>query len=177
MKKLLAVLAVLLVLTGCSTAPAADDDKTTVDTVSNASENLYAFAANGLDDDDLMNAINEHGGVTAILTTCADGTPNVGLFGYDMVKQGDEYIICVRMMTDQTSTNIDNGSEVVILYSNMENAFDDEGRTLPTTGARIYVEKMADQEAAEKLCLEIGLKGGDNAHLYAFVVKKVLPLG
>lgn len=173
MKRFFVICIALVILVSSSTAFA----ETVVDAVSTASTG-YAFANFSLSGDALMDAINEKGGVTGILTTDKNGMPNIGLFGYDMVKQDEQYIICVHMMTNQTSINIDNGSEVVVLFADMDNAFNDEGRMLSTEGARIYVDVMEDQEAAEKLCVDIGLKKNpENGHLYAFVVKNIVPLG
>ena len=119
MKKILTMILVL----SLAVLPALAE--TAVDAVSSASVADY-YAAGILTGDDLMNAINSYSGFYAIGSVNADGTPNIGFYIYGCIKIEDKYYLQLGLAPNQTTANIDNGSELYAMYA----ALPGEGETI-----------------------------------------------
>ena len=139
MKKLIA-----LVLLLCLTAVPALAE--TADAVSSASVADY-YAAGMLTGDDLMNAINSYTGFYAVASVNPDGTPNVGFYIYGCVKVEDKYYLQLGLAPNQTTVNVENGSELVAMYA----ALPAEGATYPTSGARMTLKAVTDEALLAEL--------------------------
>ncbi len=138
MKKLLALTLVLCMFALPVLAePAAD-------AFTSASVNNFYGKIEG---DELMNAINSYTGFYAVATVNPDGTPNLAFFIYGCVKEGETYYLQLGISPNQTTANIDNGSEVVAMYAQLPA----EGATYPTSGARLSLKKVTDEELLAKL--------------------------
>ena len=120
--------------------------ETAADAVSSASVADY-YADGMLSGDDLMNAINSYTGFYAVCSVNPDGTPNVGFYIYGCVKVGDKYYLQLGLAPNQTTANVDNGSELVAMYA----ALPAEGATYPTSGARMTLKKVTDEALLEEL--------------------------
>ena len=138
MKKALAI-----TLTLCLTAlPALAE----IDAVTSAS--IADFYADGiLTGDDLMNALNSYTGFYAVASVNPDGTPNLGFYIYGCVKVEDSYYLQLGLADNQTTANVDAGSELVAMYA----ALPAEGMTYPTSGARMTLMKVTDAALLEEL--------------------------
>ena len=66
-----------------------------------------------LQGDDLMNAINAYSGFYAIASVNPDGTPNLGFYIYGCIKLEETYYLQLGLAPNQTTANVDNGSELV----------------------------------------------------------------
>ena len=120
--------------------------ETTPDAVSSAS--LADYYADGiLTGDDLMNAINSYTGFYAIGSVNSDGTPNIGFYIYGCIKIEDKYYLQLGLAPNQTTANVDNGSELFAMYA----ALPAEGATYPTSGARMTLTKVTDEALLEEL--------------------------
>ena len=140
MKKtlVLTVLAVLIALLPVAFAE--------TDAVSSASVNDF-YADGVLTGDDLMNAINADTGFYAVASVNPDGTPNLGFYIYGCVKVDDTYYLQLGLSPNQTTANVDAGSELVAMYA----ALPAEGATYPTSGARMALAKVTDEALLEEL--------------------------
>ena len=138
MKKLLALTLVLCLFALPVLAEPA------VDAFTSASVNNFYGKIEG---DELMNAINSYTGFYAVATVNPDGTPNLAFFIYGCVKEGETHYLQLGLSPNQTTANIDNGSEVVAMYAQLPA----EGATYPTSGARLSLKKVTDEELLAKL--------------------------
>ena len=120
--------------------------ETAADAVTSASVADY-YADGMLTGDDLMNAINSYTGFYAIGSVNPDGTPNIGFYIYGCVKVGDKYYLQLGLAPNQTTANVDNGSELVAMYA----ALPAEGASYPTSGARMTLKKVTDEALLEEL--------------------------
>ena len=100
-----------------------------------------------LQGDDLMNAINAYSGFYAIASVNPDGTPNLGFYIYGCIKLEETYYLQLGLAPNQTTANVDNGSELVAMYA----ALPGEGATYPTSGARMTLSKVTDEALTEEL--------------------------
>ena len=133
----------LLALALClATLPALAD----VDTVTSASVNDF-YSDGILEGDGLMNAINTYSGFYAVASVNPDGTPNLGFYIYGCVKVEDKYYLQLGLSPNQTTANVDAGSELVAMYA----ALPEEGATYPTSGARMSLSKVTDETLLEEL--------------------------
>lgn len=117
-----------------------------VDTVTSASVNDF-YGDGILEGDDLMNAINAYSGFYAVASVNPDGTPNLGFYIYSCVKAEDKYYLMLGLSPNQTTANVDAGSELVAMYA----ALPEEGATYPTSGARMSLSKVTDEALLEEL--------------------------
>ena len=141
MKKVL-----ILVLILCLAALPVMAETAETDAVTSAS--VADFYADGmLSGDDLMNAINSYTGFYAIGSVNPDGTPNIGFYIYGCVKVEDKYYLQLGLAPNQTTANVDNGSELFAMYA----ALPAEGATYPTSGARMTLKKVTDEALLEEL--------------------------
>ena len=120
--------------------------ETAADAVTSASVADY-YADGMLSGDDLMNAINSYSGFYAVASVNPDGTPNIGFYIYGCVKVEDKYYLQLGLAPNQTTANVDNGSQLVAMYG----ALPAEGATYPTSGARMTLEKVTDEALLEEL--------------------------
>ena len=112
------------------------------------SASVSDFYADGiLTGDDLMNAINAYSGFYAVASVNPDGTPNLGFYIYSCVKIDDVYYLQLGLSPNQTTDNVDAGSELVAMYA----ALPAEGSTYPTSGARMTLSKVTDEALLEEL--------------------------
>ena len=138
--------ALILVLVLCLAALPALAETPVADAVTSASVADY-YGAFMLSGDDLMNAINSYTGFYAIGSVNPDGTPNIGFYIYGCVKIEDTYYLQLGLAPNQTTVNIDNGSELFAMYA----ALPAEGATYPTSGARMTLKKVTDEALLEEL--------------------------
>ena len=120
--------------------------ETAADAVTSASVADY-YADSMLSGDDLMNAINSYTGFYAVASVNPDGTPNLGFYIYGCVKVEDKYYLQLGLAPNQTTANVDNGSELVAMYG----ALPAEGATYPTSGARMTLAKVTDEALLAEL--------------------------
>ena len=158
MKKIFALVLVLCLSAGIALAE-------TTDAFTSASVNNYYGKLEG---DELMSAINSASGFYAVSTVNPDGTPNVAFFIYSCVKAGDTYYLQLGLAPNQTTANIDNGSEVKAMYAPVPA----EG-TYPLTGARLMLKKVTD----EALLAELLTNAPAGFSPMYYEVTEVLPLG
>jgi hypothetical protein len=116
------------------------------DAVTSASVNDF-YSDGILEGDDLMNAINAYSGFYAVASVNPDGTPNLGFYIYGCVKVEDKYYLQLGLSPNQTTANVDAGSELVAMYA----ALPEEGATYPTSGARMSLSKVTDETLLEEL--------------------------
>ena len=141
MKKVL-----ILVLILCLAALPVMAETAETDAVTSAS--VADFYADGmLSGDDLMKAIISYTGFYAIGSVNPDGTPNIGFYIYGCVKVEDKYYLQLGLAPNQTTANVDNGSELFAMYA----ALPAEGATYPTSGARMTLKKVTDEALLEEL--------------------------
>ena len=136
----------MLVLILCLAALPVMAETAETDAVTSASVADY-YADGMLSGDDLMNAINSYTGFYAIGSVNPDGTPNIGFYIYGCVKVEDKYYLQLGLAPNQTTVNVDNGSELVAMYA----ALPAEGATYPTSGARMTLKKVTDEALLEEL--------------------------
>ena len=136
---------ILVLILGLAVMPALAET-VEADAVTSASVSDY-YGAGMLSGDDLMNALNSYTGFYAIASVNADGTPNIGFYIYGCVKLDDTYYLQLGLAPNQTTANVDNGSELVAMYA----ALPAEGATYPTSGARMTLKKVTDEAVLEKL--------------------------
>ena len=160
MKKLLALTLVLCLFALPVLAEPAEDVFTS------ASVNNFYGKIEG---DELMNAINSYSGFYAVATVNPDGTPNIGFFIYGCVKLEETYYLQLGLSPNQTTANIDNGSEVVAMYGQLPA----EGATYPTSGARLSLKKVEDEAVLAKL-LETAPQGFQPMY---YEITAVVPIG
>ena len=142
MKKLL-VFALIVILTFAAVPALAEAEP---DAVSSAS--VSDFYADGmLTGDDLMNAINAYSGFYAVASVNPDGTPNLGFYIYGCVKVEEDYFLQLGLSPNQTTANVEAGSELVAMYA----ALPAEGATYPTSGARMTLSKVTEEALLEEL--------------------------
>ena len=111
------------------------------DAVTSAS--VADFYADGmLEGDDLMNAINAYTGFYAVASVNPDGPPNLGFYIYGCVKVEESYYLQLGLSPNQTTANVDAGSELVAMYA----ALPAEDATYPTSGARMTLKKVEDED-------------------------------
>ena len=116
------------------------------DAVSSAS--VADFYGDGIiTGDDLMNAINAYSGFYAVASVNPDGTPNLGFYIYSCVKIDETYYLMLGLSPNQTTANVDAGSELVAMYA----ALPAEGATYPTSGARMTLAAVTDEALLETL--------------------------
>ena len=128
--------------------PALAETAETAETDAVSSASVADFYADGiLTGDDLMNAINAYSGFYAVASVNADGTPNLGFYIYGCVKVEEKYYLQLGLSPNQTTANVDNGSELVAMYA----ALPEEGATYPTSGARMTLAKVTDDALLEEL--------------------------
>ena len=120
--------------------------ETATDAITSASVADY-YADGILTGNDLMNAINSYTGFYAIGSVNADGTPNIGFYIYGCVKSEEKYYLQLGLAPNQTTANIDNGSELFAMYA----ALPAEGATYPTSGARMTLAKVTDEALLAEL--------------------------
>ena len=63
------------------------------------------------------------------------------------MKVEDKYYLQLGLAPNQTTANVDNGSELVAMYG----ALPAEGATYPTSGARMALNKVTDEALLEEL--------------------------
>ena len=142
MKKLL-----ILVLALCLAAlPAMAEAAVETDAVTSASVADY-YGDGIITGDDLMNAVNAYSGFYAVASVNPDGTPNLGFYIYGCVKIEDSYYLQLGLAPNQTTANVEAGSELVAMYA----ALPAEGATYPTSGARMTLSKVTDEALLEAL--------------------------
>ena len=141
MKKIISVLlaCVLLLAVACAAAE-------TTDAVTTASVANYYGALTG---DELMNAINSYTGFYAVASVNPDGTPNIAYFVYGMQKIGDVYYVQLGINPNQTTANIENGSELMAMYGTLPAA--DAQLMTATNGAKMVLKKVDDEEIHARL--------------------------
>ena len=144
MKKLF-VLGLILAL-ALAVLPVLAEGEVEADTFTSASVN-DPFAAYALSGDDLMNAINAYSGFYAVASVNPDGTPNLGFYIYGCVKIEEKYYLQLGLSPNQTTANVDAGSELVAMYA----ALPAEGATYPTSGARMTLSRVTDEALLEEL--------------------------
>ena len=112
------------------------------------SASVTDFYADGIiTGDDLMNAINSYTGFYAIASVNPDGTPNLGFYIYGCVRVENSYYLQLGLASNQTTANVDAGSELVAMYA----ALPAEGEAYPTVGARMTLSKVTDEALLEEL--------------------------
>ena len=136
----------MLVLILCLAALPVMAETAETDAVTSASVADY-YADGMLSGDDLMNAINSYTGFYAIGSVNPDGTPNIGFYIYGCVKVEDKYYLQLGLAPNQTTVNVDNGSELFAMYA----ALPAEGATYPISGARMTLKKVTDEALLEEL--------------------------
>ena len=141
MKKTVSILLACVLALCCAFAAAE-----TVDTVTTASVANYYGALTG---DELMNAINSYTGFYAVASVNPDGTPNIGFFVFGMVKLNDVYYVQLGINPNQTTANIENGSELIAMYGALPAA--DSETPYSTTGAKMVLKKVEDEAILEEL--------------------------
>ena len=140
MKRILALtLALCLLALPVLAEPAADAFTTA---------SVYNFYGK-IEGDELLNAINSHSGFYAVSTVNPDGTPNIAFFIYSCVKLDGTYFLMLGLNPNQTTANIDNGSEVVAMYGQLP--ADMEKAAYATSGARMNLAKVTDETLLEEL--------------------------
>ena len=138
--------ALILILALCLASLPAMAETAVTDAVSSASVADY-YADGILTGDELMNAINSFAGFYAIGSVNPDGTPNIGFYIYGCVKLGEKYYLQLGLAPNQTTVNVDNGSELFAMYA----ALPAEGAAYPTSGARMALAKVTDEALLEEL--------------------------
>ena len=118
----------------------------TTDAVTTASVANYYGALTG---DELMNAINSYTGFYAVASVNPDGTPNIAYFVYGMQKIGDVYYVQLGINPNQTTANIENGSELMAMYGALPAA--DAQLMTATNGAKMVLKKVDDEEILAEL--------------------------
>ncbi|MBR3503458.1 MAG: hypothetical protein IKO07_04325 [Clostridia bacterium] len=163
MKKL-SVIALLL----CVLLLPAEAESVEVDAMTSAS--ITDFYGSGmLNGDDLMDAINSHSGFYAIASVNPDGTPNLAFFIYGCVKEGDAYYLQLGLAANQTTANVESGSELTAMYA----ALPAEGAIYPTSGARMQLRLVEDEALLAKL-----LEGAPQGYTPMYYeITAVRPLG
>ena len=150
MKKLLAVLLCLSLLSACAAFGEASEipPAEIIDAGSSASVADF-YGAYGLTGDDLMNAINSYAGSYAVATVNEDGTPNVAYFIYGCVKVEDKYYISLGIAENQTRLNVLRTGEAVAMYA----AAPDPASGMPyaVTGARMTLKLVTDEALLQQL--------------------------
>lgn len=141
MKKLISLLAACVLLLGCACAAAE-----TVDAVTTASVYNYYGALIG---DELMDAINSYSGFYAVASVNPDGTPNIAYFIFGMKKLGDVYYVQLGISPNQTTANIENGSELIAMYGALPEA--DAQLQSATSGAKMILKKVEDEAILAEL--------------------------
>lgn len=141
MKKMCSVLLALLLamISVCAFAE-------TTDAVTTASVANYYGALAG---DELMDAINSTSGFYAVASVNPDGTPNIAYFVYGMQKIGDVYYVQLGINPNQTTANIENGSELMAMYGALPAA--DAQLMTATNGAKMVLKKVDDEEILAEL--------------------------
>ena len=142
MKRFFAVFLMLALVTGAVPALA----EAAPDAVTSASVADY-YGEGILTGDNLMNAINAYTGFYAVASVNPDGTPNLGFYIYGCVKIDEAYYLQLGLSPNQTTANVDAGSELVAMYA----ALPAEGATYPTSGARMTLSKVTDEALMEEL--------------------------
>ena len=142
MKKLFAL--ALILMLALTALPALAEGE--ADAVTSASVNDF-YADGKLEGDDLMNAINAYTGFYAVASVNPDGTPNLGFYIYGCVKIEEKYYLQLGLSPNQTTANVEAGSELVAMYA----ALPAEGATYPTSGARMTLSKVTDEALLEAL--------------------------
>ena len=122
MKKLFALVLALCLFALPALAETAPDAFTSASV-----NNFYG----GIEGDELMNAINSYS----------------GFYIYSCIKLGDIYYLQLGLSPNQTTANVDNGSELVAMYG----CLPAEGGTYPTSGARMNLKKVEDEAVLEEL--------------------------
>ena len=122
--------------------------ETAADAVTSASVADY-YADGMLSGDDLMNAINSYTGFYAVASVNPDGTPNIAYFVYGMQKIGDVYYVQLGINPNQTTANIENGSELMAMYGALPAA--DAQLMTATNGAKMVLKKVDDEEILAEL--------------------------
>ena len=150
MKKLLAVLLCLSLLSACAAFGEASEipPAEIIDAGSSASVADF-YGAYGLTGDDLMNAINSYAGSYAVATVNEDGTPNVAYFIYGCVKVEDKYYISLGIAENQTRLNVLRTGEAVAMYA----AAPDPASGMPyaVAGARMTLKLVTDEALLQQL--------------------------
>ncbi len=142
MKKLSALILALLML--CTPALA----ETQTDTATSASvADFYGAAA--LTGDELMDSINSYNGFYAVASVNPDGTPNIGFYIFSCVKLEDGYYLQLGLAPNQTTANIENGSELMAMYAPVPAG--EGASTYATAGARMKLERVTDADVIAKL--------------------------
>ena len=118
----------------------------TTDAVTTASVANYYGALTG---DELMNAVNSYTGFYAVASVNPDGTPNIAYFVYGMQKIGDVYYVQLGINPNQTTANIENGSELMAMYGALPAA--DAQLMTATNGAKMVLKKVDDEEILAEL--------------------------
>lgn len=163
MKKLLAVLFVLMMVMPVAVAEQAD-------TFASASVADF-YGASALTGDDLMNAINSQSGCYLVSTTNPDGTPNTAYFIFAMKKLDDKYYVQLGLAENQSKANLlANGSGLAVYAANPS---DEEGaKPYAVSGARIRFVAIEDQAVVDALNADAARPGA-----MFFEVTEVRPLG
>ena len=118
------------------------------DAVTSASVADY-YASGMLTGDDLMNAINSYSGFYAVASVNPDGTPNIAYFIFGMKKLGDVYYVQLGISPNQTTVNIENGSELIAMYGALPAA--DAQLQSATSGAKLILKKVEDEAILAEL--------------------------
>lgn len=163
MKKLIALLLACLMLFAVAFAE-------TVDVAASASvANFYGDYA--LTGDDLMNALNSFSGTYLIVTTDAEGNPNVGYFIYGMVSKDGEYYLQLGLAANQSRANLEATGKCIAVYAANPDFSDPNAKPYSVAGARMWCEAVTD----EALFNELNATGSATVMFYHVVTVK--PLG
>ena len=152
MKKLLAVLLCLSLLSACAAFGEASEipPAEIIDAGSSASVADF-YGAYGLTGDDLMNAINSYAGSYAVATVNEDGTPNVAYFIYGCVKVEDKYYISLGIAENQTRLNVLRTGEAVAMYGAAPDPA--SGMSYAVSGARMTLKLVTDEALLQQLAV------------------------
>ena len=145
MKKLLVLIVAL-----CMVALPVLAETAEVDAFTTASVNNYYGMIEG---DALCDALNSHAGFYVIASVNPDGTPNVGFYIYGCKKLNDTYYLQLGLAPNQTTANVDAGSELVAMYAALPAP---DADPYPVTGARMNLAKVEDQAVLDELNKDAG---------------------
>lgn len=164
MKKLLSILACVVLLAGCSSTSAADEF------TSASVKNFYEESS--LRDDALFSALDQRIGAPAVATVNPDGTPNLAVFSYGHLEE--KYLL-FSLSENQTLENIKNNKEGVALFYvyTPDMTITKFERNI---GARITFKTVEDHDA---LLAEMMEKYPEKVRDTSYIVEivEVLPLG
>ena len=168
MKKVLSFLCVVFLATAPLLPALAQEAP--VDTVASASVSDF-YAADALEGDALMDAVNSFSGFYLISTVNQDGTPNAGFFVYGCVKYEDRYYLQFGLAENQTHQNLLRSGQCVAVYAAAPDLSAEGAKPFAVSGARMWASLVTD----ETLLAQLNPKG--DASTLFFEIQKVRPLG